>query len=101
MSKQDKEQTKQDKEQTKQDKEQIRQAYISKHNDKRDNQVIVLMIADEISNWHYLAVKSISGLLRGITSNHNRDFHCFNCLHSYTTEKKLRKHEKYVMTIKL
>ena len=39
-------------------------------------------------NWHYLAVKSISGLLRGITSNHNGDFYCLNCLHSYTTEKK-------------
>ena len=51
------------------------------------------MIADETSNWHYLAVKSISGLLRGVTSNHNGDFCCLNCLHSYTTEKKLRKHE--------
>ena len=73
--------------------ERIRQAYISKHNDERDNQVILLMIADETSNWHYLAVKSISGLLRGVTSNHNGDFCCLNCLHSYTTEKKLRKHE--------
>ena len=43
---------------------------------------------------HYLAVKSISGLLRGITSNHNRDFYCLNCFHAYTTEKKLRKHER-------
>ena len=42
----------------------IRQAYISKHNDERDNQVILLMVADESSNWHNLAVKSISGLLR-------------------------------------
>ena len=94
MSKQDKEQAKQDKEQIRQDKEQIGQAYISKHNDKRDNQVILLMIADEISNWHYLAVKSTLGLLRGITSNHNGDFYCLNCLHSYTTEEKLRKHER-------
>ena len=31
-------------------KEQIRQACISKHNDKRDKQVILLMIADEVSN---------------------------------------------------
>ena len=94
MSKQDKEQAKQDKEQIRQDKEQIGQAYISKHNDKRDTQVILLMIADEISNWHYLAVKSTLGLLRGITSNHNGDFYCLNCLHSYTTEEKLRKHER-------
>ena len=39
-------------------------------------------------------VKSISRLLRGITSNHNGDLHCLNCFHSYTTENKLRKHEK-------
>ena len=52
------------------------------------------MIADETSNWHCPAVKSISGLLRGITSNHNGDFHCLNCLHSYTIEEKLRKHER-------
>ena len=51
----------------------IRQAYISKHNDERDNQVNLLMITDGTSNWHYLAVKSISGLLRGKTSNHNGD----------------------------
>ena len=52
------------------------------------------MIADENNNWHYLAVKRISGLLRGITSRHNGDFNCLNCFHSYTTENKLRKHEK-------
>ena len=39
----------------------IRQAYISKHNDERDNQVNLLMITDETSNWHYLAIKNISG----------------------------------------
>ena len=52
------------------------------------------MIADETSNWHYLAVKGMSGLLRGITSNHNGDFYCLNCLQSYTTDEKLRKHER-------
>ena len=59
----------------------IRQAYISKHNDERDNQVNLLMITDGTSNWHYLAIKNISGLLRGITSNHNGDFYCLNYLH--------------------
>ena len=52
------------------------------------------MITDGTGNWHYLAVKSISGLLRGITSNHNGDFYCLNCFHSYATERKLRKHER-------
>ena len=41
-----------------------------------------------------IKVKNISGLLRGITSNHNGDFCRLNYLHSYTTEKKFRKHER-------
>ena len=73
---------------------QIRRAYISKYNNDGDIQVNLLMITDETNNWHYLAVKSISGLLRGITSDHNGYFYCLNCFHSYTTEKKLRKHER-------
>ena len=73
---------------------QIEQAYISKHNNERDTHVNLLMIIDGTGNSHYLAVKSISRLLRGITSNHNGDFYCLNCLHSYTTEKKVRKHER-------
>ena len=75
----------------------IRQAYISEHNDKRNNQVNLLMITDGTNNWHYLEVKSISGLLRRITSNHNGDFYCSNCFHSYTTEKNLESMKEYVM----
>ena len=52
------------------------------------------MITDGTDNWHYLAVKSISELLRGITSNHNGDLCCLNCFHSYTIKNKLRKHER-------
>ena len=69
----------------------IRQAYISEHNDDRNNQVNLLMITAGTSNWHYLAITNISGLLRGITSNHNGDFYCLNCLHSYRTKSKLKK----------
>ena len=53
---------------------QIKQAYISKYNNERDTHVNLLMITDGTNNWHYLAIKSISGLLREITSNHNEDF---------------------------
>ena len=53
---------------------QMRQAYISKYNSKLDSQVILLMITDG-EKWHYLAVKNISRLLRGITSNHDGDFY--------------------------
>ena len=42
--------------------EKIRLAYKSKHNFKRENQVILLMITDG-KKWHYLAVKSLSALL--------------------------------------
>ena len=38
----------------------IRQAYISEHNDKRNNQVNLLMITDGTTNWHCLAVKNIA-----------------------------------------
>ena len=42
--------------------------------------------------------KNISGLLRGITSNHNGGFYCLNCLHSYRTKIKLKKHKKICKT---
>ena len=34
------------------------------------------MITDGTSNRHHLAIKNLSGLLRGITSNHTGDFYC-------------------------
>ena len=45
-------------------------AYKSKYNYKRKKQVILLTITDNNSRWHYLAVKSLAALFRGITSNH-------------------------------
>ena len=45
-------------------------------------------------NWHYPAVKNLSRLLRGITSNHDGDFYCLNCFHSYRTKNKLEAHTK-------
>ena len=72
----------------------IRHAYTSKHNKKRDTQVNLLMIENDEGNWHYLAITTISGLLRGITLRNNGNFYCLNCFHSYSTENKLRKHEK-------
>ena len=60
--------------------EEIRLAYKSKHNFKRENQVILLMITDG-KKLHYLTVKSLSALLRGITPNHAGDFYCLNCFY--------------------
>ena len=68
-------------------------AYKSKHNLTRQKQVILLMISNG-ENWHYLTVKNLSRLLRGITSNHDGDFYCLNCFHSYRTKNKLGAHEK-------
>ena len=51
------------------------------------------MITDG-KKWHYLAVKREPKLLRGTTSNHNGDFYCLNCFHSYSTKSKLKKHER-------
>ena len=73
---------------------QIRAARISTYYDERDNQVNLLMITDNDKDWHYLTVKSISKLLRRITSNHDGDFYCLNCFHPHTTKNKLENHER-------
>ena len=67
--------------------------YKSKHNLTREKQIILLMISNG-ENWHFLVVKSLSGLLTGITSNHKEDFHCLNCFHSCRTKNKLEAHKK-------
>ena len=38
--------------------------------------------------WHYLAVKKLSVLFRGIISNHKEEFYCLNCFHSCNTKNK-------------
>ena len=52
------------------------------------------MIENDEGKWHFLAITRIPGLLRGITSRHNGDFYCLNCFHSYSTENRLKEHEK-------
>ena len=39
-------------------------------------------------------MKNLPAWLREITSNHNGDFYCLNCFHSYNAKNTLRKHEK-------
>ena len=69
---------------------------ISKQNATREKQIMLLMIPnEEKEGWHYLAVKKLSTLLRGITSIHHGDFYCLNCLHSFRTEN-LNLVKKYV-----
>ena len=42
----------------------------------------------EGQQWHYLAAKKLSALLRGLTSKHHSGFYCLNCLHSFATKHK-------------
>ena len=44
--------------------------------------------------WHYLTVKNVPGLLRGITSTHHGDFYCLNCFRSYRTINNFELHRK-------
>ena len=64
--------------------EEIWHVYKSKHNLKRKSQVMLLMITD--------GEKIISITYRN-NINHVRDFFGSNCLHSYRTEDKLKKHK--------
>ena len=57
--------------------------HISKINLNCEKQVIP---NEDIEGWHYLAVKQLSTLLRGITSKYYGDFYCLICLHSFRTE---------------
>ena len=50
------------------------------------------MITDG-KKWHYLAVKNLSLLLRGITSKHEGDFYCLNFFYSFRTKNQLKKHK--------
>ena len=69
--------------------------HISQHNSTREKQLVLLMIPNEgKEGWHYLAVKKLSALIYGITSKHEDDFYCLNCLHSFGTENKLKFHVK-------
>ena len=90
----------------------INLAYKSKHNRKRENQVVLLIItdgeqSDETDKRHYIALKSahtddgfnrpirsLSRLFRGVTSNNHGDFYCLDCLHLFRTDNALKRHER-------
>ena len=78
----------------------IRNGYKSKYNLNSKNQVILLMIT-EGEKWHYLTVKSLSALFKGITSKHKGAFYCLNCFCSYRIENKLKKHKEVCENLEL
>ena len=55
------------------------------------------MITDG-QKWYYLVVKNLSGLFKGITSNHYGDFYSLNYFHSYRTKNKPEAHKKICET---
>ena len=63
--------------------EKIRHAYKSKHNS-------FLFITDG-GKMALSCCKKWSPLLKGITSNHDGEFFCLNCFHSYTSRNKVKK----------
>ena len=52
--------------------------------------------ADDRFNRH---VRSLSRLFRGITSNHDGDFYCLNCLDSFRTDNALKNMKDCVKVI--
>ena len=65
---------------------------VSKHDSNPEKQVILLMLSNG-KGWHYLSVKKLSSLIKGIPSKHKGDFYCVNCLHSFRTKNKLESHK--------
>ena len=52
---------------------------------------------DDGKRWHYRIVRSLTALLRGITSIHHGDLYCLNCFHSYSTHNNLKNMKEYVI----
>ena len=71
----------------------IELAYNSKYNHNRKSQAVLLMITNG-KKWHYFAVKSLSALLRAISSSHVEDYYCLGCFHSKSTDNEFKKHER-------
>ena len=74
------------------EKKKIHPPYISKHNSNHQKQVILSMISNG-EGWNYLAVKKLSALLRGKTSEDQwfllPELHSFFC-----NRKKIESHKK-------
>ena len=53
-----------------------------------------MLIIPNGGGWHYLPVKTLSALLRGITSKNNGGFCCLYCFHSLRAKSRLELHKK-------
>ena len=71
----------------------IRQGYILSYNSKRAK-IADLLIVEANGKKHYTAIKSLPALLRGVTSQHNGDSYCRNCLGSFRDDEARNEHLK-------
>ena len=76
-------------------KKKIYPVFATKHNLNCEKQSISLMILNG-EGWHFLAVKQLSVLLRGITSKNNGDVYSLNCVHSLQQKADVNHKKSYV-----
>ena len=55
---------------------------------------IIVLTNPNRQGWHYLSIKKLSALLRRVTSKHDADFYCLNCLGLFRTKNKHESHQK-------
>ena len=46
------------------------------------------IMENKLLGWHYLAVKTLSALLRKTTPKHDGNFYCLNCFYSFRTKQQ-------------
>ena len=66
--------------------------YFSKLNLNHKKKITILTNSNG-EGCHYLEVKKLSALLRGINLKNNDDCYCLNCLYSFRTKSKLESHK--------
>ena len=73
-----------------------RQTYIWRKGGKNYERVIKLMLITENTRKHYIAIKSLSRLLRSQNTKHNgKEYFCINCLQGFWEEKSRNEHIGY------
>ena len=73
-----------------------RQIYICRKGGNNYERVINLMLITESNRKHYVAIKSLSRLLRSQNTKHKgKEYFCMNCLQGFNEEKSRNEHVGY------
>ena len=51
---------------------------------------LLLSLFQTGERWHYLLLRKLLMIIRGIASKINDDFYCLSCLHSFRTKDKCK-----------